>query len=124
MTFPRQYDLHLSDGAALYSCSTTYLDTSSLTALDVTWNTETGCTTDANTIKLSADGIGETFTSAYQFTWNVIGVSNPEWGETRVAAITLDMDFDDTDFTLFTDYDDWTNKFWLSTYDASDKRYI
>ena len=34
------------------------------------------------------------------------------------------MDFDDTDFTLFTDYDDWTNKFWLSTYDASDKRYI
>jgi hypothetical protein len=33
------------------------------------------------------------------------------------------MDFDDVDFTLFTDYDEWTNKFCLMSYDASDKKY-
>ena len=124
VTFPLQYDLYLTDGTDSYTCASTYLETSSLTASAVDWNSDTVCATDrSNTVKLDADESGETFTSAYQWTWTVSGVSNPEWGETRVAAITLDMDFDDTDFTLFTDYDDWTNKFWLSTYDASDKKY-
>jgi len=34
------------------------------------------------------------------------------------------MDFDDTDFTLFTDYDEWSSKFCLSTYDLSSKTYV
>jgi hypothetical protein len=43
--FPKQFDLYLADGANSYTCATTYLDTSSLTATDVTWNTDTDCAT-------------------------------------------------------------------------------
>jgi hypothetical protein len=43
--FPKQFDLYLSDGSDTYSCSTTSLDTTSLTASSVAWNTDTSCST-------------------------------------------------------------------------------
>ena len=46
VTFPSQYELYLADGAASYPCATSYLDTASLTATAVTWNTDTNCATD------------------------------------------------------------------------------
>jgi len=43
--FPKQYDLYLADGTDSYSCSTTSLDTTVLTASAVTWNQDTACST-------------------------------------------------------------------------------
>jgi len=43
--FPKQWDLYLADGVDSYSCSTTNLDTTVLTASAVTWNQDTACGT-------------------------------------------------------------------------------
>jgi hypothetical protein len=123
--FPKQWDLYLADGIDSYSCSTTTLDVSSLTASAVAWNSDTACATNSsNTVSLDAVTASLTYNAATEFTWVVNGVSTPEYGETRSASAAKDMDFDDTDFTLFTDYDEWTNKFCLSTYDLSSKTYV
>jgi len=113
----------LADGNSSYTCSTTNLDTTSLTATARTWNTDTDCTTNnSNRVELDASSTAETLASGLEFTWSISGVGNPEWGWTRTAATSWDFDVSDTD--VMGDYHKWSNKFVLSTHDLSDKNVV
>lgn len=122
--FPHQYELYLADGVDKYTCETSNIDTALATATSNNWNTDTDCATNkTNMVELDAVTSAVTYTSATEFTYIVKGVGNPEYGMNRVSSASSTWDFDDVDFTLFTDYDSWTEKFELFTYDASDNAY-
>jgi len=121
--FPCQWDLYVADGNSSYTCSTTSLDTTSLTATASTWNTDTDCSTgNSNRVELGASSTATTLASGLEFTWSISGVGNPEWGWDRTAATSWDFDVSDTD--VMGNYSKWSNKFVLSTHDLSDKNVV
>jgi len=116
--FPMQYMLTVCDGVEEYDCSTNLVDSTGATE---DWNTDSKCSRSSNWVSL--DAIAYTLETADKFAWTVSGVGNPEAALTRTPA-SNEWDFDKTDTSVWTaDYEGWTEKFSIYSYDLSDKTY-
>lgn len=117
--FPMSYDLYLNDGDSEYTCSTSSVESDG-TSNDWCTNCGTSCTAMGNYVALSAKAY--TITSAERFNFEVQGVGNPESAFSRTS--TSLWDFDDSDADLNMEYDSYTEKFTVFTWDSSAKNIV